>query len=165
MAALAEEHLIRLDVNGTTYDLVVEPRRTLCDVLRDDLDQTGTHVACEQGICGVCTVLLDGEPVRSCLVLAVQADDRTVETIESIADGDELSDLQQEFIAQRALQCGFCTPGFLTLSTWFLRTREDPSDEEIRQMVASNLCRCTGYQGIMTAVKNIRDTRRAESQN
>ncbi|MFG1954839.1 (2Fe-2S)-binding protein [Micromonospora sp. NPDC048830] len=161
---MAEEHLIRLNVNGTTRDVVVEPRRPLGDVLREEFGLTGTHITCEQGICGVCTVLVDGEPVRSCLILAVQADDRRVETVESLAEAGQLSDLQQEFIAQHGVQCGFCTPGFLMLSTWFLRTRENPTDDEIQEMVASNLCRCTGCREIVRAVQNVRDARNAESE-
>ena len=146
-------HLIALAVNGTRHEVAVEARRTLADVLRHDLGYTGTHLGCEHGICGACTVILDGAATRACLVFGVQADDCEVETVEGLAEGDELSPLQQAFSDRHGLQCGFCTPGFLMLATAFLREHPDPSDEEIREAMASNLCRCTGYQGILEAVR------------
>ncbi|HZT14601.1 MAG TPA: (2Fe-2S)-binding protein [Gaiellaceae bacterium] len=149
----ADLHLISITVNGERHELAVEARRTLADVLRHDLGRTGTHVGCEHGICGACTVLLDGLPTRSCLVFGVQADDCEVETVEGLAEGDVLSPLQQAFSDAHALQCGFCTPGFLMVATALLRENPHPSDEEIRAAVASNLCRCTGYEPIVDAVR------------
>jgi carbon-monoxide dehydrogenase small subunit len=150
---VSDEHLISITVNGTRQEVAVEARRTLADVLRHDLGHTGTHVGCEHGICGACTVLVDGLPTRSCLVFGVQADDCSVETVEGLAQGDELSSLQQAFSDAHALQCGFCTPGFLMLATALPRQNPDPSDDEIRDAMASNLCRCTGYQSIVDAVR------------
>jgi aerobic-type carbon monoxide dehydrogenase small subunit (CoxS/CutS family) len=175
---VTDKHQVRLRVNGTDHELLVEARRTLADMLRHDLGYTGTNVGCEHGICGACTVRLDGAPVRSCLVFGVQADGAEVRTVEGLADGDELSDLQQAFRDHHALQCGFCTPGFLMLAEAYFAERglaqpvlptgqpppgadkeppppgadEGPSEAEIRELVASNLCRCTGYQGIVAAM-------------
>jgi carbon-monoxide dehydrogenase small subunit len=196
---VTDKHQVRLRVNGTEHELLVEARRTLADMLRHDLGYTGTNVGCEHGICGACTVRLDGAPVRSCLVFGVQADGGEVRTVEGLADGDELSDLQQAFRDNHALQCGFCTPGFLMLAEAYFAERglvppvppsgqppsgadeqppfgadeqppfgadeppfgvdkppfgadEEPSEAEIRELVASNLCRCTGYQGIVAAM-------------
>jgi len=147
-------HLVTLSVNGTEHEVLVESRRTLADVLRHDLGYTGTHLGCEHGICGACTVLVDGQPTRSCLVFGVQADDAEVETVEGLAGEDgALNALQDSFSEHHALQCGFCTPGFLMLATALLRENPDPSDEEIRDAMASNICRCTGYQSILEAVK------------
>jgi aerobic-type carbon monoxide dehydrogenase small subunit (CoxS/CutS family) len=156
---VTDVHPIRITVNGTEHELAVEPRRTLADVLRHDLALTGTHVGCEHGICGACTVLVDGLPARSCLMFGVQADGRSVETVEALGTPDALGPLQQAFTDHHGLQCGFCTPGFLTLITAFLRETPSPSDEEIREVVASNLCRCTGYQGILRAVRATADAR------
>ena len=150
---MRDVHLVAVTVNGTRHEVAVEARRTLADVLRHDLGYTGTHLGCEHGICGACTVLVDGAPARSCLVFGVQADDCEVETVEGLADGDELNALQQAFSDRHGLQCGFCTPGFLMLATALLRENPDPSDDEIRDAMASNLCRCTGYQGILEAVR------------
>jgi carbon-monoxide dehydrogenase small subunit len=150
---MSDVHLVAITVNGTRHEVAVEARRTLADVLRHDLGYTGTHLGCEHGICGACTVLVDGAPTRSCLVFGVQADDCEVETVEGLADGDELNALQQAFSDRHGLQCGFCTPGFLMLATALLRENPDPSDDEIRDAMASNLCRCTGYQGILEAVR------------
>jgi aerobic-type carbon monoxide dehydrogenase small subunit (CoxS/CutS family) len=144
---------VRITVNGAQHELAVESRRTLADVLRHDLGYTGTHVGCEHGICGACTVLVDGLPARSCLMFGVQADGRSVETVESLGTPEKLGPLQQAFTDQHGLQCGFCTPGFLMLITAFLRETPSPTDEQIRDVVASNLCRCTGYQGILRAVR------------
>jgi len=154
---------ISFHVNGRLETVNVEARRTLVDMLRHDLGLTGTHVGCEHGICGACTVLLDGLPVRSCLMFAVQAEDRSIETVESLGTPDELNPLQQAFSAEHGLQCGFCTPGFLMLLTAFLAEHEAPTDEEIREAVASNLCRCTGYQGIVRAACAARDARLRDS--
>jgi aerobic-type carbon monoxide dehydrogenase small subunit (CoxS/CutS family) len=148
-------HLVAISVNGTRHEVAVEPRRTLADVLRHDLGYTGTHLGCEHGICGACTVLVDGEPTRACLMFGVQADDCEVETVEGLADGDTLHPLQQAFTDHHALQCGFCTPGFLMLAAALLRRTPDPSDEEIREAMASNLCRCTGYSSILDAVRAV----------
>jgi aerobic-type carbon monoxide dehydrogenase small subunit (CoxS/CutS family) len=147
-------HAICVTVNGRRHDLVVEARRTLADMLRHDLGYTGTHLGCEHGICGACTVILDGQPVRACLVFGVQADGAQVRTVEGLADGDRLSDLQQAFSDHHALQCGFCTPGFLMLAEAYLAEADDQprTAERARELVASNLCRCTGYQGIVEAV-------------
>jgi aerobic-type carbon monoxide dehydrogenase small subunit (CoxS/CutS family) len=150
---MSEPHLVSITVNGERREVAVEPRRTLADVLRHDLGHTGTHVGCEHGICGACTVLVDGLPTRACLMFGVQADDREVETVEGLADGDELSPLQRAFSETHALQCGFCTPGFLMLATVLLRENPDPSDDEIREAMAANICRCTGYQAILEAVR------------
>ena len=146
------EHEIRLTVNGVAHDVRVPARRLLSDCLRHDLGLTGTHVGCEHGVCGACTVLLDGRPVRSCLLLAVAADGQEVTTVEGLASGEELSPVQQAFQDCHGLQCGFCTPGFLTTITAGLRANPQPTEDEAREMVAGNLCRCTGYQNIVAAV-------------
>jgi aerobic-type carbon monoxide dehydrogenase small subunit (CoxS/CutS family) len=146
------DHTITLTVNGTERQVTVEARRTLADVLRHDLGLTGTHLGCEHGICGACTVLVDGAPTRSCLVFGVQAHGHVIETVDGLADNGELNALQEAFWEHHGLQCGFCTPGFLMLATAYLRERTEPSEEEIREMLSSNLCRCTGYQGIVEAV-------------
>jgi aerobic-type carbon monoxide dehydrogenase small subunit (CoxS/CutS family) len=148
-------HHITLRVNGRHHELTVEARRTLADMLRHDLGYTGTHLGCEHGICGACTVILDGQPARACLIFGVQADGAEVRTVEGLANGEQLSDLQQAFSDHHALQCGFCTPGFLMLIEAYLaEPGRDPtmSAEQARGVVASNLCRCTGYQGIVEAV-------------
>jgi len=154
-------HQIRLRVNGREHELTVEARRTLADMLRHDLGYTGTHLGCEHGICGACTVLVDGSPVRSCLLFGVQADGTEVSTVEGLAAGDELSDLQQAFSDHHALQCGFCTPGFLMLAEAYLADSRDAAstEEQIRELVAANLCRCTGYQGIIEAILAIAKAR------
>ncbi|HYB15518.1 MAG TPA: (2Fe-2S)-binding protein [Streptosporangiaceae bacterium] len=152
---MRDTHAISLKVNGRRHELVVEARRTLADMLRHDLGYTGTHLGCEHGICGACTVILDGAPVRACLVFGVQADGADVRTVEGLADGEQLSDLQQAFSDHHALQCGFCTPGFLMLAEAYLADADrapELSTEQARELVASNLCRCTGYQGIVDAV-------------
>ena len=145
---------ISLTVNGVQRDLTVEPRRLLSDALRHDLGLTGTHVGCEHGVCGCCTVLLDGRPVRSCLMFAVQAAGHSVQTVEGLAQPDgSLSPLQQAFKQHHALQCGFCTPGFLMLASTFYEDAADMTDEEIREALGGQLCRCTGYVGIVNAVR------------
>ena len=141
-------------VNGHRERADVEPRRTLADALREDLGLTGTHLGCEQGVCGACTVLLDGEPVRSCLMLAVQADGCSLTTVEGLAaDDGELHPLQRAFADCHGLQCGFCTPGFLISALYLLTENPDPSREEIRAGLSGNICRCTGYAGIVDAVR------------
>jgi aerobic-type carbon monoxide dehydrogenase small subunit (CoxS/CutS family) len=147
---MKDTHAIWLEVNGRRHELTVEARRTLADMLRHDLGYTGTHLGCEHGICGACTVILDGAPVRACLVFGVQADGAEVRTVEGLADGEQLSDLQQAFSDHHALQCGFCTPGFLMLADAYLGGADQPAElteEQARELVASNLCRCTGYEG------------------
>ncbi|GAA2302893.1 (2Fe-2S)-binding protein [Streptomyces violaceusniger] len=156
--------LITLDVNGSPYEVITAPRRTLVDVLRHDLRLTGTHVGCEHGICGACTVLVDGLPVRACLMFAAQAEGARITTVESLADSrtGELSDLQRAFTAHHGLQCGFCTPGFLMLAQGFLAERPEAAKEEIREVVAANLCRCTGYQTIVEAIDACATARRSQ---
>ena len=144
---------LTLEVNGETHAVSVEPRRTLADALRMDCGLTGTHLGCEHGVCGACTVLLDDRPVRSCLIFAVQAEGAAVRTVEGLADGDELNPLQQAFHEHHALQCGYCTPGFLMLGTAILESRPDVDDAELRHLLSSNLCRCTGYQNIIKAMR------------
>jgi carbon-monoxide dehydrogenase small subunit len=141
-------------VNGQRYERDVESRRLLSDFLRHDLRLTGTHVGCEHGVCGACTVLLDGESVRSCILFAVQADGCSITTVEGLAaESGELHPIQQAFHEAHGLQCGFCTPGILTTLVPFLRDNPDPDEDEIREAVSGNLCRCTGYQNIVAAVK------------
>jgi len=147
-------HHVDVRVNGRHHELVVEARRTLADMLRHDLGYTGTHLGCEHGICGACTVILDGQPARACLVFGFQADGAEVSTVEGLADGEVLSDLQQAFSDHHALQCGFCTPGFLMLIEAYLAEPEaetELTEALARELIASNLCRCTGYQGIVAA--------------
>jgi carbon-monoxide dehydrogenase small subunit len=157
-----ELHEVRLTVNGTPRPLHVPARRLLSDALRHDLGLTGTHVGCEHGVCGSCTVLLDGRPVRSCLVLAVSVDGHEVTTVEGLTNADgSLGPVQQAFLECHGLQCGFCTPGFLTTITAGLRDNPTPSHDEAREMVAGNLCRCTGYQNIVNAVERAAQIARA----
>ena len=144
---------VSLEVNGRTYTIEVEPRRNLADALRDDCGLTGTHVGCEHGVCGACTVLVNGQPVRSCLMFAVQAQGKAIRTVEGLANGEELHPLQKAFWEYHGLQCGFCTPGFLMLAAGVLEADPDISDEELRHVLSSNLCRCTGYQNIIKAVR------------
>jgi carbon-monoxide dehydrogenase small subunit len=149
---MSDRHEINLSVNGSSRRLTVEARRSLADALRDDLELTGTKLGCEHGVCGACTVLADGLPIRSCIVLAVQAQDWRITTVESLPDYAEGgSDLQRAFADNHALQCGFCTPGFLMLAS-ALGSDDDRSPEAVREYLSSNLCRCTGYQGIVDAV-------------
>jgi len=144
---------LTLNINGRDHAIRVEPRRTLADAIRDDCGQTGTHVGCEHGVCGACTVIVDGAPVRSCLMFAIQADGKPIRTVEGLARGDELHPLQQAFIAHHGLQCGFCTPGFLMLAVAVLEREPDIDDEALVDALSSNLCRCTGYQNILKAVR------------
>ena len=144
---------IRLTVNGVTREARCEPRKLLVDVLREDFGLTGTHVGCEHGICGACTVLVNGEAARSCLMLAVQADGGELQTVEGLAEDGKLHPLQEAFREHHGLQCGFCTPGLLMTALDLLRTNPEPSDAEIREGISAVLCRCTGYQGIVNAVR------------
>jgi carbon-monoxide dehydrogenase small subunit len=161
---MPEPHAISLTVNGRTYQRRVPPRRLLSDFLRHDLRLTGTHVGCEHGVCGACTVLVDDEPVRSCLMLAVQADGAQVTTVEGLASGpDRLHPVQLAFWEAHGLQCGFCTPGMLISTVALLRQRPHPSDAEIRAALSGNLCRCTGYQNIVKAVRLAAADRHADN--
>lgn len=139
-------------VNGTEHSAAVEGRRTLADFLREDLGLTGTHLGCEHGVCGACTVLVDGEPVRSCLMLAVQADGRAVTTVEGVAEDSELHPIQAAFWDSISFQCGFCTPGFVMTTMAFLRECPNPDEAAVREALTANLCRCTGYQSIVDGV-------------
>ena len=146
-------HDITLIVNDARHAIRIEARRTLADVIRQDCGLTGTHLGCEHGVCGACTILLDDQPVRACLMFAVQANGRRLRTVEGLAQGDVLHPLQQAFIDHHALQCGYCTPGFLTLGTAILERDPAISDEELVEVLSSNLCRCTGYANIIKAVR------------
>ncbi len=149
---MAETRKVTVTVNGTTYEEEVEVRFTLADFIRQQLRLTGTHLGCEHGVCGACTILLNGRTARSCLMLAVQADGAEITTIEGIARGpDELHPLQEAFRDNHGLQCGFCTPGMLTTLLEFLEDNPDPTEKEVRIAISGNLCRCTGYQGIVAA--------------
>jgi carbon-monoxide dehydrogenase small subunit len=145
---------VNVRVNGTSYAREIEPRMLLCDFLREELELKGTHIGCEHGVCGVCTVLVDGESTRACLLFAVQADGAEVRTVESLAKDGKLSPLQQAFWESHGLQCGFCTPAMLMVATELLEHDPDPSLEDIREAVSSNLCRCTGYFNIVDAVRS-----------
>ena len=162
---MASKMAITLNVNGTEHEIRVEPRKTLSDALRGECGLTGTNVGCEHGVCGACTVLMDGAPVRSCLMFAVQAQGRELRTVEGLAasskDGGKLHALQQAFIDNHALQCGFCTSGFLMLAAGTLEQQPDIDDESLREVLSSNLCRCTGYQNILRAVRQVRDAGKA----
>jgi aerobic carbon-monoxide dehydrogenase small subunit len=151
--AVSSERSISVTVNGTTYEREVEARKLLIHFIRDDLDLTGSHIGCDTGNCGACSVIVDGMLVKSCMLLAVQADGSTVETVEGLADGEELSKLQQAFSARHALQCGYCTPGMLMSATALLRQNPHPSEDEIKKGLQGNICRCTGYWNIFEAVK------------
>jgi aerobic-type carbon monoxide dehydrogenase small subunit (CoxS/CutS family) len=150
---VSDQHLIAVTVNGTRQERAVEPRLLLSDFLRHDLGLTGTHVGCEHGVCGACTVLLDGEAVRSCLVFAVQTDGGSVETVESLASNGTLHPLQQAFHDAHGLQCGFCTPGILMTLVPYLKEHPSPGEAQIREAISGNLCRCTGYANIVKAVE------------
>ena len=144
---------ITLNVNGRDHAIQVEPRRTLADAIREDCGQTGTHIGCEHGVCGACTVIVGGEPVRSCLMFAAQAEGVPIRTVESLAKGDTLHPLQRAFMDHHGLQCGFCTPGFLMLAVNALEHHPNIGDDELLDVLSSNLCRCTGYQNIVKAVR------------
>lgn len=159
---MSEPRPVAVTVNGRRYERTVEPRLLLSDFLRRDLGLTGTHVGCEHGVCGACTVLFDGEPVRSCLLLAVQADGYELATVEGLAPGpDRLHPLQEAFWECHALQCGFCTPGFLMTLVPFLAENPNPSEDDVRHALSGNLCRCTGYQHIVDAVLRAAEKARA----
>jgi aerobic carbon-monoxide dehydrogenase small subunit len=145
---------VSLTVNGRDYNCVVETRKTLADTLREDCRLTGTHLGCEHGVCGACTVLVDGRAVRSCLMFAVQAEGSEVTTVEGLAGDGELNPVQHAFQAEHGLQCGFCTPGFVVSATALLQRNPSPTDTEIREGLSGNICRCTGYQGILRAVRS-----------
>ncbi|MEA2989825.1 MAG: aerobic carbon-monoxide dehydrogenase small subunit, partial [Alphaproteobacteria bacterium] len=153
---------IKLTINGRDHAIRVEARKTLVDAIRDDCGQTGTHIGCEHGVCGTCTVILDGEAVRSCLMFAVQAQGKAIRTVEGLGTPENLHPLQRAFIAHHGLQCGFCTPGFLMLAANMLEQRPDIGDEDLLDVLSSNLCRCTGYQNIIKAVKAARDEMRTK---
>jgi len=150
---MTEKQSITLTINGRAHKSTVEPRRTLADAIREDCGQTGTHIGCEHGVCGACTIIVDGAPVRSCLMFAVQADGKAIRTVEGLASGDRLHPMQQAFMDHHGLQCGFCTPGFLMLAIGALEQEPDISDADLVDVLSSNLCRCTGYQNIVKAVR------------
>ena len=150
---VSTEKTITVTINGTTYEREVEARKLLIHFIRDDLDLTGSHIGCDTGNCGACSVIVDGSLVKSCMLLAVQADGATIETVEGLADGEELNKLQQAFKDSHALQCGYCTPGMLMSATALLRENPHPSEDEIKKGLQGNICRCTGYWNIFEAVK------------
>ena len=150
---MPQKQTIRIKINGRERQAEVEPRCTLADLLREDFNLTGTHVGCEHGVCGACTVVFDGQAVRSCLMFAVQAEGAEVLTVEGLAEGETLHPIQQAFAEQHGLQCGFCTPGFLMSVHALLRETPQPTDDQIRVALSDNLCRCTGYHNIIAAVK------------
>lgn len=152
---MGKKRVVTVNLNGKEHQALVEPRLLLSDFLRDELHHTGTHVGCEHGVCGACTVLLDGFPVRSCLMFAVQVDGRSIETVEGLAKDGELTPIQKSFNEHHAMQCGFCTPGFLMSCTAMFRQNPSPSEDEIKDVLGGHLCRCTGYQNIVNAVKAV----------
>jgi aerobic-type carbon monoxide dehydrogenase small subunit (CoxS/CutS family) len=149
------EHRVTVTVNGVEYEREVEARKLLIHFIRDDLDLTGSHIGCDTGNCGACSVIVNGTLVKSCMMLAVQADGAAIETVEGLADGDELAPLQKSFSEHHALQCGYCTPGMLMSATALLRENPSPSEDEIRKALQGNICRCTGYWNIFEAVKAV----------
>jgi len=150
---MSDKTAITLTINGKDYAISVEPRRTLADAIREDCGQTGTHIGCEHGVCGACTVIVGDAPVRSCLMFAVQAEGKAIRTVEGLADGDTLHPMQQAFMDNHGLQCGFCTPGFLMLAVGVLEREPNISDDALIDVLSSNLCRCTGYQNIIKSVR------------
>jgi aerobic carbon-monoxide dehydrogenase small subunit len=160
-----DEVVVSVNVNGRSHKALVEPRKTLADFIREDCSLTGTHLACEHGVCGACTVLVDGSAVRSCLMFAVQAEGSEVTTVEGMSPADgSLSVVQEAFRDCHGLQCGFCTPGFIVSVTAYLADNPDPTDGEIRDCLSGNLCRCTGYQGIIKAVRQASDVMKAQAK-
>lgn len=160
---MSELFNITVTVNGTEYERAVEPRMLLSDFLRHELGLTGTHVGCEHGVCGTCTVIFDGQSVRSCLMFAVQANGHEIRTVEGLGTMEDLHPLQEAFREAHGAQCGYCTPGFLMTVLPFLKENPDPTEEEIREAISSNLCRCTGYQHIVDAVKLAAEKMRSRS--
>ena len=156
--AMTDKVAVTLFVNGQRHDISVEPRKTLVDAIRDDCGLTGTHIGCEHGVCGACTVIIGHESVRSCLMFAVQAAGKRIRTVEGLARGNTLHPLQRAFIAHHGLQCGFCTPGFLMLAVNMLEQNPNIGEEEMLDVLASNLCRCTGYHNIVAAVRAADET-------
>jgi carbon-monoxide dehydrogenase small subunit len=150
---MAQSQEIRVQINDTVYDRTVEARKLLVDFIRDEIGLTGTHIGCEHGVCGACTVLLNGEPVQSCLVFAAQADGAEIVTVEGLARNGTLHPLQESFSQAHGLQCGFCTPGMLMSALYLLKNNPDPSDQQIRLAISGNICRCTGYLNIVKAVQ------------
>lgn len=150
---MAQSQLIRVRINGTVYERSVEVRKLLVDFIRDDIDLTGTHIGCEHGVCGACTVLLDGQPSQSCLLFAVQADGAEIVTVEGLGRNGSLHPLQEAFSSAHGLQCGFCTPGMLMSAAYLLTNNPDPSETDIRLAISGNICRCTGYVNIVKAVQ------------
>ncbi len=148
-----KDRAVCVTVNGRTYEKTVEVRKTLADFLREDLELTGTHLGCEHGVCGACTVVLNGAAVRSCLLFAAQVGGSEILTVEGLADGDRLHPIQEAFWEHHGLQCGFCTPGFLMTLVCFLKENPHPSERDIREAISGNLCRCTGYKNIVTATQ------------
>lgn len=146
------KHTISVRINGELYEREVEARRTLLQFIREDLNMTGTKSACERGDCGLCTVMIDGVPTKSCLVLAVEADGKEITTIEGLMEGDKLSPLQQAFIKHGAVQCGFCTPAFLITATALLKRNPDPTEDEVKEAIGGTICRCTGYRQLIDAI-------------
>ena len=158
---MSDKKDITLTINDRDHNISVDPRWTLADVIRDHCGQTGTHLGCEHGICGACTVLVDDTPVRSCLMFGIQADGKKIRTVEGLAKGNEYHPLQKAFMENHALQCGYCTPGFLMLATGILEAQPDISDDDLNDVLSSNLCRCTGYANIIKAVRAARDEMKA----
>ena len=154
-STISTSRTISVTVNDTTYEREVEARKLLIHFIRDDLDLTGSHIGCDTGNCGACSVIVDGTLVKSCMILAVQADGSSIETVEGLADGDELTTLQQSFTDHHALQCGYCTPGMLMSATALLRENPHPSEDEIKRSLQGNICRCTGYVNIVEAIKAV----------
>lgn len=161
---MSTKRTITVTVNGNIYERSVEPRMTLVDLLRDELALTGTHVGCEHGVCGACTILMNGEAIRSCLTLAVQADGRQLMTVEGLARPEELHPLQKAFQERHALQCGFCTPGFLMTAYAFLEETPAPTEAQVREAISGNICRCTGYLPIIQAILEAAPIMRSASQ-
>jgi len=151
----ARSRTISVEVNGVVYEREVDARRLLVHFIRDDIDLTGTHIGCDTGNCGACTIHLDGQAVKSCMLLAVQADGAKIDTVEGLAEGEELTALQQSFSAHHALQCGYCTPGMLMSATALLAQNPRPSEEEVRMAIQGNICRCTGYVNIVEAIVSV----------
>ena len=155
MSAVASSKAVTVTVNGVEYEREVEARKLLIHFIRDDLDLTGSHIGCDTGNCGACSMIVNGTLVKSCMMLAVQADGATVETVEGLADGDELTPLQQSFSEHHALQCGYCTPGMLMSAKYLLDSNPEPTEHEIRHALEGNICRCTGYQNIVDAIEAV----------